>query len=198
MKKTFTVEELDALAKTADVLSAWTGKCILCEKNVTDDGVEVAIFAQVLDSNEATKNSADADESVDAHAVEDKQEGQFLLLGGTDSDILGNAGGLSDIDTQIYECRLLFSIMFNAEEGEFEERFILVNDEFELVTTSDSLEELVPFSLREVDDLDEWGDEDWDNDDEDEDDDAESDDELSEEEWLERHRLHPHDKDNTH
>ncbi|CAM5183801.1 hypothetical protein OURE66S_01740 [Oligella ureolytica] len=88
--------------------------------------------------------------------------------------------------------------MFNAEEGEFEERFILVNDEFELVTTSDSLEELVPFSLREVDDLDEWGDEDWDNDDEDEDDDAESDDELSEEEWLERHRLHPHDKDNTH
>ncbi|CAM5179675.1 hypothetical protein OURE66S_02195 [Oligella ureolytica] len=198
MKKTFTVEELDALAKTADVLSAWTGKCILCEKNVTDDGVEVAIFAQVLDSNEATKNSADADESVDAHAVEDKQEGQFLLLGGADSDILGNAGGLSDIDTQIYECRLLFSIMFNAEEGEFEERFILVNDEFELVTTSDSLEELVPFSLREVDDLDEWGDEDWDNDDEDEDDDAESDDELSEEEWLERHRLHPHDKDNTH
>ena len=198
MKKTFTVEELDALAKTADVLSAWTGKCILCEKNVTDDGVEVAIFAQVLDSNEATKNSADADESVDAHAVEDKQEGQFLLLGGADSDILGNAGGLSDIDTQIYECRLLFSIMFNAEEGECEERFILVNDEFELVTTSDSLEELVPFSLREVDDLDEWGDEDWDNDDEDEDDDAESDDELSEEEWLERHRLHPHDKDNTH
>ena len=198
MKKTFTVEELDALAKTADVLSAWTGKCILCEKNVTDDGVEVAIFAQVLDSNEATKNSADADESVDAHAVEDKQEGQFLLLGGADSDILGNAGGLSDIDTQIYECRLLFSIMFNAEEGEFEERFILVNDEFELVTTSDSLEELVPFSLREVDDLDEWGDEDWDNDDEDEVDDAESDDDLSEEEWLERHRLHPHDKDNTH
>lgn len=198
MKKTFTVEELDALAKTADVLSAWTGKCILCEKNVTDDGVEVAIFAQVLDSNETTKNSADADESVDAHAVEDKQEGQFLLLGGADSDILGNAGGLSDIDTQIYECRLLFSIMFNAEEGEFEERFILVNDEFELVTTSDSLEELVPFSLREVDELDEWDDEDWDNDDEDEDDDAESDDELSEEEWLERHRLHPHDKDNTH
>ena len=88
--------------------------------------------------------------------------------------------------------------MFNAEEGEFEERFILVNDEFELVTTSDSLEELVPFSLREVDELDEWDDEDWDNDDEDEDDDAESDDELSEEEWLERHRLHPHDKDNTH
>ena len=88
--------------------------------------------------------------------------------------------------------------MFYAEEGEFEERFILVNDEFELGTTSDSLEELVPFSLREVDDLDEWGDEDWDNDDEDEDDDAESDDELSEEEWLERHRLHPHDKDNTH
>ena len=103
MKKTFTVEELDALAKTADVLSAWTGKCILCEKNVTDDGVEVAIFAQVLDSNEATKNSADADESVDAHAVEDKQEGQLLLICGTDSDNLSNAAGLIDIDTQIYE-----------------------------------------------------------------------------------------------
>ncbi|NLA52150.1 MAG: hypothetical protein GX860_08535, partial [Alcaligenaceae bacterium] len=69
-----------------------------------------------------------------------------------------------------------------------------VNDEFELVTTSDNIEELVPFSLREVDDLDEWNDEDWD----DEDDDNDPDDELSEEEWLERHRLHPADKDNTH
>lgn len=195
MKKIFTEEELDALAKTADVLSAWTGKCVLCEKNITDDGVEVAIFAQVLDSDEATKNTADADESVETHAVEDKEEGQFLLLGGADSSILGNAGGLTDIGTQVYECRLLFSIMFNAEEGEFEERFILVNDEFELVTTSDTLEELVPFSLREVDDLDEWDDEDWDDDDNE---DTESDDELSEEEWLERHRLHPHDKDNTH
>lgn len=194
MKKTFTEEELDALAKTADVLSAWTGKCILCEKNMTDEGLEVAIFAQVLDSDEVTKNIADADESVETHAVEDKQEGQFLLLGGANSSILGNAGGLTDIDTQIYECRLLFSIMFNAEEGDFEERFILVNDEFELVTTSDNIEELVPFSLREVDDLDEWNDEDWD----DEDDDNDPDDELSEEEWLERHRLHPADKDNTH
>lgn len=197
MKKTFTEEELDALAKTADVLSAWTGKCILCEKNMTDEGLEVAIFAQVLDSDEATKNTADADESVEAHAVEDKQEGQFLLLGGAESSILGNAGGLSDIDTQVYECRLLFSIMFNAEEGDFEERFILVNDEFELVTTSDNIEELVPFSLREVDDLDEWDDDDWDND-EDDNDDNDPDDDLSEEEWLERHRLHPHDKDNTH
>ena len=194
MKKTFTEEELDALAKTADVLSAWTGKCILCEKNMTDEGLEVAIFAQVLDSDEVTKNIADADESVENHEVEDKQEGQFLLLGGANSSILGNAGGLTDIDTQIYECRLLFSIMFNAEEGDFEERFILVNDEFELVTTSDNIEELVPFSLREVDDLDEWNDEDWD----DEDDDNDPDDELSEEEWLERHRLHPADKDNTH
>ncbi|NLA51695.1 MAG: hypothetical protein GX860_06155, partial [Alcaligenaceae bacterium] len=67
MKKTFTEEELDALAKTADVLSAWTGKCILCEKNMTDEGLEVAIFAQVLDSDEVTKNIADADESVETH-----------------------------------------------------------------------------------------------------------------------------------
>src|SRR5699024_8152582 len=146
MKKLFTEEELEALAKTADVLSAWTGKCILCEKNITDEGLEVAIFAQVLDSNEATKNPADADESVETHAIEDKEEGQFLLLGGADSSILGNAGGLTDINTQVYECRLLFSIMFNAEEGQFEERFLLVNDEFELVTTSDNIEDLVPFS----------------------------------------------------
>src|SRR5699024_10319535 len=120
-----------------------------------------------------------------------------LLLGGAESSILGNAGGLSDIDTQVYECRLLFSIMFNAEEGDFEERFILVNDEFELVTTSDNIEELVPFSLREVDDLDEWDDDDWDND-EDDNDDNDPDDDLSEEERLGRHRLRPHDKDNTH
>ena len=196
MKKLFTEEELDALAKTADVLSAWTGKCILCEKNITDEGLEVAIFAQVLDSNEATKNPADADESVETHAIEDKEEGQFLLLGGADSSILGNTVGLTDINTQVYECRLLFSIMFNAEEGQFEERFLLVNDEFELVTTSDNIEDLVPFSLREVDDLDDWDDEDWDDDGDDQD--GEHDDELSEEEWLERHRLPPDDKDSTH
>ena len=168
----------------------------MCEKNITDEGLEVAIFAQVLDSNEATKNPADADESVETHAIEDKEEGQFLLLGGADSSILGNAGGLTDINTQVYECRLLFSIMFNAEEGQFEERFLLVNDEFELVTTSDNIEDLVPFSLREVDDLDAWDDEDWDDDGDEQD--GEHDDELSEEEWLERHRLPPDDKDSTH
>ena len=189
MKKVFTDDELEVLAKTADVLSAWTGKCVLCEKNITDEGVELAIFAQVLDQDDIGQ-TADADEAEEAHAIEDKEEGQFLLLGGADSSILGNAGGLSDINTQVYECRLLFSIMFNAEEGQFAERFILVNDEFELVTSSDELEELVPFSLREVDDLDDWDDDDWD--------DHDDDDELSDEEWLERHRLPPDDKDSTH
>lgn len=193
MKKVFTEEEIDALSKTADVLSAWTGKCILCEKNMTENGSEVAIFAQVLDEEEVVKNISDADESVEAHTVEDKVEGQFLLLGGADSSIIGNAGGLTDIGSEIYECRLLFSIMFNEDEGQFIERFILVNDEFEMVTSSDNLEELVPFSLREVDDLEEWDDDDWDDDE-----DGESDDELSEEEWLERHRLPPSDKDHTH
>ena len=187
MKKVFTEAELDALAKTADVLSAWTGKCVLCEKNITEGGAEVAIFAQVLDDGETVKNTADKDESEESHAVDDKTEGQFLLLGDADSSILGNAGGLTDIGTEVYECRLLFSIMFNAEEGQFDERFLLINDEFELVTTSDTLEELVPFSLREVDDLEEWDDDDWDDDGEDD-----------EEEWLERHRLLPDDKDNTH
>lgn len=195
MKKVFTDDELEVLAKTADILSAWTGKCVLCEKNITDDGLEVAIFAQVLDSNDLINRVSEADESDEAeepHAIEDKDEGQFLLLGGADSSIIGNAGGLEDINTQVYECRLLFSIMFNAEEGQFAERFILINDEFELVTSSDELEELVPFSLREVDEIDEWVDDSWDTDDD------EDDDELSDEEWVERHRLHPPDNESTH
>lgn len=195
MKKVFTDDELEVLAKTADILSAWTGKCVLCEKNITDDGLEVAIFAQVLDSNDLINRVSEADESDEAeepHAIEDKDEGQFLLLGGADSSIIGNAGGLEDINTQVYECRLLFSIMFNAEEGQFAERFILINDEFELVTSSDELEELVPFSLREVDEIDEWVDDSWDADDD------EDDDELSDEEWVERHRLHPPDNESTH
>ena len=62
MKKVFTDEELEILAKTADALSAWTGKCVLCEKNITDEGVEVAIFAQVLDANASPQQAADADE----------------------------------------------------------------------------------------------------------------------------------------
>lgn len=198
MKKVFTDDELEILAKTADVLSAWTGKCVLCEKNITDDGVEVAIFAQVLDSNDVIGNTAEADEAEEPHATQDEDEGQFLLLGGADSSIIGNAGGLEDISTQVYECRLLFSIMFNADEGQFAERFILVNDEFELVTSSDDLEELVPFSLKEVDEIDDWIDEDWDADDHEHDDDDDDDDELSDEEWVERHRLHPPDNDSTH
>ncbi|NLA88734.1 MAG: hypothetical protein GX844_02610 [Alcaligenaceae bacterium] len=193
MKKEFTDEELEILGKTADVLSGWTGKCVLCEKNITEDGLEVAIFAQVLDSNDLIGQHAESDEADEAHAIEDKDEGQFLLLGGADSHIIGSAGGLEDIGTQVYECRLLFSIMFNADDGPFAERFILVNDDFELVTTADDLEELVPFSLREVDDLDEeWLDDDWD-DDEDEDDD-----DMTDEEWVEHHRLHPTDNESTH
>ena len=186
MKKVFTDEELEILAKTADALSAWTGKCVLCEKNITDEGVEVAIFAQVLDANASPQQAADADEVEEPHAVKDEDEGQFLLLGGADSTIIGSAGGLEDISSQIYECRLLFSIMFNADEGQFAERFILVNDEFELVTTADEIEELVPFSLREVDDIDDWLDtEDWDSDDNDED-------------WVEQQRLPSSHKDSEH
>lgn len=196
MKKVFTEEELDALAKTADILSAWTGKCVLCEKNITEEGYEVAIFAHVLDQNELT-NGADADEAEEEHATQDITEGQLLLLGGPNSQILGNAGGLNDISTQVYECRLLFSIMFNAEEGQFAERFLLINDEFELVTTSDELEELVPFSLREVDDLDEWDDEDEDYDDDDDEMGLHADD-LDEEEWIERRRIPSKDTDNKH
>ncbi|MDO5667508.1 MAG: hypothetical protein Q4G44_06755 [Alcaligenaceae bacterium] len=207
MKKVFTDDELEILAKTADVLSAWTGKCVLCEKNITDDGLEVAIFAQVLDSNDAINRGSEADEAdevEEAHAIEDRDEGQFLLLGGADSSIIGNAGGLEDITTQVYECRLLFSIMFNADEGQFAERFILVNDEFELVTSADELEELVPFSLKEVDEIDDWMDENWDDDDEDEGEadfetpNFEDEDELSDEEWVEHHRRHPPDTESTH
>lgn len=205
MKKVFTDDELEVLAKTADVLSAWTGKCVLCEKNITDDGIEVAIFAQVLDSKDAINRAStedEADEAEEPHAIEDKDEGQFLLLGGADSSIIGNAGGLEDIGTQVYECRLLFSIMFNADEGHFAERFILVNDEFELVTTSDELEELVPFSLKEVDDIDDWIDEDWDDDDEDDDEESSpedcTNDEFNDDQWVEHHRHHPRNKNNTH
>ena len=76
--------------------------------------------------------------------------------------------------------------MFNADEGQFAERFILINDEFELVTTADEIEELVPFSLREVDDIDDWLDtEDWDSDDNDED-------------WVEQQRLPSSHKDSEH
>lgn len=186
MKKVFTDEELEILAKTADALSAWTGKCVLCEKNITDEGVEVAIFAQVLDTNASPQQAADADEVEEPHAVKDEDEGQFLLLGGADSTIIGSAGGLEDISSQVYECRLLFSIMFNADEGQFAERFILINDEFELVTTADEIEELVPFSLREVDDIDDWLDtEDWDSDDNDED-------------WVEQQLLPSSHKDSEH
>ena len=75
--------------------------------------------------------------------------------------------------------------MFNADEGQFAERFILVNDEFELVTTADEIEELVPFSLREVDDIDDWLDtEDWDSDDD--------------EDWVEHQRLPSSHKDSEH
>ncbi|WP_432786834.1 hypothetical protein AAEX37_00893 [Oligella sp. MSHR50489EDL] len=203
MKKVFTDEELEILAKTADALSAWTGKCVLCEKNITEDGLEVAIFAQVLDTNAGDKQAGDADEAEEPHAVRDEDEGQFLLLGGADSAIIGSAGGLEDISTQMYECRLLFSIMFNAEEGQFAERFILVNDEFELVTTADDIEELVPFSLREVDEIDDWIDEeDWDSehdhDDDHDYDDDDQDDEDEDGDWVEHHRLDPLNKERNH
>lgn len=136
----FSETEIELLAKTADALSAWSGKPVMAETGVTDN-VPWVVFGIPLASD------GDGDDDADPDAV-------HWQMGGADTQWVGNAGGLAPAPDDVFECRLLWAIQITQVEGE---RFIKLDDRNEVVAWSDDLMDLLPFAIdpnEDFDDLD--------------------------------------------
>lgn len=135
---TFTGDELDTFARTADALSAYLGKPVLVEIiDASETGFEWALFAIPLGIEE------------------DDTEVTVVQVGGAKARLLGSQGGLNTAD-ETYTCRFLWAIQLSDVEGV---RFIKIDDQGEDVAWSNELTEVLPFDLEgdvladEVDDL---------------------------------------------
>lgn len=142
---TFTEHELELLGKTADALSAYMGKPVLAEVDLSEDGFEWVMFGVPLDVN----NEAD-DEIV------------HIQMAGPSARLLGNAGGLDDWQQEVYACEFLWGIQLTDQENI---RFIRIDYTGEEVQWTETLEEMLPFAINDEDlSID---DEDWDDEDDD-------------------------------
>ena len=138
----FSETEIELLAKTADALSAWSGKPVMAETGVTD-GVPWVVFGVPL--------------GTDADDERDDQDAARWQMGGPGTEWVGNAGGIAPAPDEVYECRLLWAIQITDVEGE---RFIKLDEQGEVVAWSDELTELLPFAIdpdEDFDDLDDEG-----------------------------------------
>ena len=144
----FTTDELDLIGRTADALSAYMGKPVLAEVVDADEtGFEWVLFAVPLD-------------------VEDKADDLVIVqVGGPDSRIIGNQGGLVIADGDVFECEYLWAIQLSDLEGV---RFIKVDQEGEEIAWSESLRDVLPFVMADEavsDDIDDLEDDKPDDDD---------------------------------
>ena len=119
----FTDDELAMLGKTADGLSAYMGTSVLAEIGM-DDGAEWVIFAIPLG----------VDEKPDEKAL-------HVQMGGPGARFVGGRGGL-DLDTDIYDCRYLWSIQMTDDP---EARFVRLDETGDEFDFSNDLAELLPF-----------------------------------------------------
>lgn len=147
----FTSAELEVLGRTADALTAWMGKPVLAQVvDSIETGYEWALFAIPLQPEQ------------------DASDITVVQVGGPHARLIGNKGGLSIADGDIYDCEYLWAVQLSDIEGV---RFIKIDAEGEEVAWTNDLSEIVPFDLSEVhqDDLDISDDPDDDQDDEDDD-----------------------------
>lgn len=144
---TFTEHELELLGKTADALSAYMGKPVLAEVDLSEDGFEWVIFGVPLDVN---------DEAEDEEMVQ-------IQMGGPSARLLGNAGGLNDGQQEVYACEFLWGIQLTDQENI---RFIRLDYTGEEVQWSETLEEMLPFAINDEELNTDEGD--WDEEDDDE------------------------------
>ena len=144
----FTTDELDLIGRTADALSAYMGKPVLAEVVDADEtGFEWVLFAVPLD-------------------VEDKADDLVIVqVGGPDSRIIGNQGGLVIADSDVFDCEYLWAIQLSDLEGV---RFIKVDQEGEEIAWSENLRDVLPFVMADEaisDDIDDLEDDKPDDDD---------------------------------
>ena len=124
---TFSTQELDMLAKTADALSAYLGKPVLAEVVLGDEGTEWVSFGIPVDQN-----------------AKHDDEQPHVQLGGPQARLLGNRGGLAPNDSDTYDCLYLWAIQITLTEGE---RFVKLDQNGEETAWSDDLLDMLPFAL---------------------------------------------------
>lgn len=146
----FTADELDLLGRSADALSAYMGKPVLAEvMDAEETGFEWVIFAVPLD-------------------IQDDSEDRVVVqIGGDGAKLIGNTGGMTIADGDVFDCEYLWAIQLSDLEGV---RFIKVNQEGEEIAWTENLQDILPFIMSDepaaADDLD---DDSYDDDDQDDD-----------------------------
>ncbi len=125
----FTETELALLARTADALTAYTGKPVLAETGVTD-GVPWVVFGIPI-----PPDAADAEELDEEVIVWKMGEAPGV-------NWVGNAGGLAPRPDDIFDCYLLWAIQLTAAEGE---RFVKLDERGEVIAWAEELSDLLPF-----------------------------------------------------
>ncbi|HEY9279781.1 MAG TPA: hypothetical protein VIP51_06885 [Eoetvoesiella sp.] len=142
----FTPDELDLLGRTADALSAYMGKPVLAEViDAEETGFEWVLFAVPLGTDEVTDDVV------------------VVQVGGNGARIIGNQGGLSIDDGDIYDCEYLWAVQLSDLEGV---RYIKIDQQGEEIAWSDELRNILPFALTD-EPIPDDDDDDEDNDDED-------------------------------
>ncbi len=123
----FTKNEIELLGLTADAMSAWMGKPVLAEiMDANETGFEWVIFAIPLLPGQSTENI------VPVH------------IGGPNTRIVGNKGGLKIDPLEQYTCEFLWAIQLSDITGV---RFIKVSSEGEEIAWSNNLREMLPFDV---------------------------------------------------
>lgn len=130
MSQTFTPTELEFLAKTADALSAYMGKPVLAEIDMTDEGYEWVAFGTPLEIGK----------DVDEEAV-------IMTMGGAAARLVGASSLMEDFNQAVYECEFLWGIQIGEPPLRFARIDYLGNE----VDWSEDLTMLLPFGLDDKD-----------------------------------------------
>ncbi len=124
---TFDSAEIDLLGRTADAMSAWMGKPVLGEIiGAAETGFEWALFAVPL---------------LPGQTLDDVV---VVQVGGPQARLVGNRGGLSLRDGDIYDCEFLWALQLSDLPGV---RYIKVDQEGDEIAWTSNLHEVLPFDL---------------------------------------------------
>lgn len=130
MSQTFSSSEIELLAKTVEALSAYMGKPVLAEIDVTEEGYEWIAFATPLEVGK----------EIDEDAV-------IMQMGGPAARLVGASALMEDFNQSVYECEFLWGIQI----GEPPLRFTRIDYQGDEVDWSEDLAMLLPFGLDDND-----------------------------------------------
>ncbi|MDY3331074.1 MAG: hypothetical protein SOX43_03840, partial [Pelistega sp.] len=130
MTQAFSPTEVELLAKTVEALSAYMGKPVLAEIDVTEEGYEWIAFGTPLEVGK----------DIDEEAV-------IMQMGGPSARLIGASALMEDFNQSVYECEFLWGIQI----GEPPLRFTRIDYQGDEVDWSEDLAMLLPFGLDDAD-----------------------------------------------